>query len=97
MKTVFNKNLAFILLTTIAFAGCNVENNKIKSSLASITVEDMKERIFRKGVGKNTGLGLFLTREILDITGLSITETGNEGEGARFEIAIPLWAWERRK
>jgi len=45
MKTVFNKNLAFILLTTIAFAGCNVENNKIKSSLASITVEDMKERI----------------------------------------------------
>jgi len=45
MKTVFNKNLAFILLTTIAFAGCNVENNEIKSSLASITVEDMKERI----------------------------------------------------
>lgn len=56
----------------------------------------MKERIFRKGVGKNTGLGLFLTREILDITGLSITETGREGEGAVFEIRIPDGAWEQK-
>jgi signal transduction histidine kinase len=50
---------------------------------------DKKERIFRRGFGKNTGLGLFLIREILDITGLSIKETGNESEGARFEIFIP--------
>ena len=35
-----------------------------------------KPSIFDKGVGKNTGYGLFLTREILQITGLSITETG---------------------
>jgi len=56
----------------------------------------MKESIFRKGVGKNTGLGLFLTREILDITGLSITETGREGEGAVFEIRIPDGAWEQK-
>jgi len=56
----------------------------------------MKERIFRKGVGKNTGLGLFLTREILDITGLAITETGKEGEGAVFEIRIPDGAWEQK-
>lgn len=57
---------------------------------------NMKERIFRKGVGKNTGLGLFLTREILDITGLAITETGKEGEGAVFEIRIPDGAWEQK-
>lgn len=57
---------------------------------------NMKERIFRKGVGKNTGLGLFLTREILDITGLSVTETGKEGEGAVFEIRIPDGAWEQK-
>ncbi|SAI88524.1 multi-sensor signal transduction histidine kinase [Methanoculleus bourgensis] len=48
-----------------------------------------KERIFRKGFGKNTGLGLFLTREILAITGITINETGVEGEGVRFEIFIP--------
>jgi signal transduction histidine kinase len=49
----------------------------------------MKERIFEHGVGSNTGLGLFLVREILDITGISISETGTEGNGARFEINVP--------
>lgn len=48
-----------------------------------------KRKIFEHGYGKNTGFGLFLSREILAITGLSITETGTEGEGARFEILIP--------
>jgi signal transduction histidine kinase len=48
-----------------------------------------KERIFEKGFGKNTGLGLFLTREILAITGLEIKETGVYGSGARFEIMVP--------
>jgi len=48
-----------------------------------------KEKIFRKGFGRNTGLGLFLTREILAITGITINETGVEGEGVRFEIFIP--------
>ncbi len=48
-----------------------------------------KERIFEKGFGKNTGLGLFLTREILAITGLEIKESGMYGQGARFEILVP--------
>lgn len=51
--------------------------------------DEMKEKIFRKGIGQHTGLGLFLTREILDITGLQIRETGDFGAGARFEIHIP--------
>lgn len=50
---------------------------------------DDKERIFEKGFGKNTGLGLFLTREILSITGLTIRESGEYGRGARFEIMVP--------
>ncbi len=48
-----------------------------------------KERIFKRGFGKNTGLGLFLSREILGITGSTITETGEPGRGARFEITVP--------
>ena len=48
-----------------------------------------KERIFEKGFGKHTGLGLFLSREILAITGLSIKESGVYGTGARFEIRVP--------
>jgi len=51
--------------------------------------EEDKERIFEKGFGKNTGLGLFLSREILSITGISIKESGEYGRGARFEIQIP--------
>jgi PAS domain S-box-containing protein len=50
---------------------------------------DEKERIFGQGFGKNTGLGLFLTREILSLTGITITETGEPGKGARFEITVP--------
>ena len=48
-----------------------------------------KEKIFERGYGRNTGLGLFLTREILAMTGITISETGEEGRGARFEIHVP--------
>jgi PAS domain S-box-containing protein len=56
-----------------------------------------KERIFERGVGKNTGLGLALSREILDISGISITETGEPGKGARFEMTIPEGTWRKRQ
>jgi PAS domain S-box-containing protein len=54
---------------------------------------DEKEEIFERGFGKNTGLGLFLVREILSISGISIKETGAEGKGARFEITVPAGAY----
>lgn len=54
-----------------------------------------KELIFKKGYGKNTGLGLFLIRELLAITGTTITECGELGHGARFEIMVPPGAWRR--
>jgi PAS domain S-box-containing protein len=50
---------------------------------------DEKERIFEQGFGKNTGLGMFLVREILTLTGITIRETGEPGSGARFEILVP--------
>jgi PAS domain S-box-containing protein len=62
-----------------------------------ITIEDNgigipdqdKEKIFRRGFGKNTGLGLFLAREILSITNITIRETGEYQHGARFELFVP--------
>ena len=48
-----------------------------------------KEKIFERGFGKNTGLGLFLSREILSITGIMIRETGEPGKGAWFEMTVP--------
>jgi len=52
-----------------------------------------KERIFDRGFGKNTGLGLALSREILDITGITIRETGEPGKGGRFEMTMPKGMW----
>lgn len=57
--------------------------------------EEDKQYLFRKGFGKHTGLGLFLSREILAITGLSIRETGVPGKGARFEILVPEGKFRR--
>jgi len=51
--------------------------------------EGRKERVFDHGFGANTGLGLFLVRQVLEITGMEIRETGTEGKGARFEISVP--------
>ncbi len=52
-----------------------------------------KERIFERDFGKNTGLGMFLVREILSLTGISIVENGEAGKGARFEITVPAGSW----
>jgi signal transduction histidine kinase len=56
---------------------------------------DEKERIFDRGYGKNTGLGLTLAREILDITGITIKECGEPGKGARFELTVPEEGWRK--
>ncbi len=56
---------------------------------------DEKQKAFKKGFGKNTGLGLFLIREILSITGITIYETGEPGVGVRFEIRVPAGKFRR--
>jgi PAS domain S-box-containing protein len=56
---------------------------------------DIKEKIFNKGMGRNTGFGLFLVRQILGLTGLSIWENGVPDQGVRFEIIIPQGMWRR--
>jgi signal transduction histidine kinase len=57
-----------------------------------IGMED-KQHLFEQGFGKHTGLGLFLSREILSITGITIQENGTPGKGARFEISVPKGAY----
>jgi PAS domain S-box-containing protein len=62
-----------------------------------ITVDE-KEQIFERGFGKTVGPGLFLVYDILGITGITIQETGSEGEGTRFEIVVPegIYRFSRR-
>jgi len=82
-------------ITNISFTG-EVHNDEFlvvcEDNGVGIPEKD-KPRLFTRGFGKHTGLGLFLSREILSITGFTIMENGTPGKGARFEIRIPPGAW----
>ena len=82
-------------ITTIRFSALGSGDEHIilcEDDGEGITLEE-KGKIFERGFGKNTGLGLFLSREILAITGITIIETGEPGKGARFEMTVPEGAW----
>ena len=79
-------------ITTIRFSleVCNGDRIIVcEDDGAGVATED-KEKIFLRGFGKNTGFGLPISREILEITGITIKENGVPGKGARFEIVVPL-------
>lgn len=50
---------------------------------------ERKRAIFEHGEGSHTGLGLFMAREILAITGITIEEDGEFGKSARFVMRVP--------
>jgi PAS domain S-box-containing protein len=50
---------------------------------------EAKEKIFNREFFSQTGLQMYLAREILSITGISIRETGIYGTGACFELRVP--------
>jgi PAS domain S-box-containing protein len=54
---------------------------------------ESKKHLFKRGFGKHTGFGLYLMREILSITGVTIIETGEPGKGARFEMGVPAGSY----
>ena len=54
---------------------------------------DLKEKIFDLSYETDKDRGLFLVREILSVTGITISENGEWGNGARFEILVPDGAW----
>ena len=57
--------------------------------------DDLKEMIFERGFGKNTGFGLFLAREILSISEITIIETGQYGTSCRFDIDVPKGKFQK--
>jgi PAS domain S-box-containing protein len=54
---------------------------------------DAKKKIFNRQFFQNKGLDMYLSREIVSITGMSIRETGTYGTGSRFEILVPKGAY----
>jgi PAS domain S-box-containing protein len=84
-------------VATISFAAISSENGHtivVQDDGVGIPPES-KEKLFTKGIGKDHGFGLYLSREILAITGIEIKETGRPGEGARFELTVPKEAWRQ--
>jgi PAS domain S-box-containing protein len=78
-------------VTEMSFSSCETDAGLVityRDNGTGISGED-KKKLFQKGFGKHTGLGLFLSREILAITGISITENGEPGKGVQFEMTIP--------
>jgi K+-sensing histidine kinase KdpD len=55
--------------------------------------EAKKDDLFTRSSASSHGYGLFLTREILNMTGIQIRETGSRGRGACFEMMVPPGAW----
>ncbi|MDD4137594.1 MAG: ATP-binding protein [Methanoregula sp.] len=78
-------------VSRIRFSFCMTESGAeivYEDDGVGISMED-KSHLFQKGFGKHTGLGLFLSKEILSITGLTMLENGEPGKGVRFVITIP--------
>jgi len=50
---------------------------------------EKKQEIFEYDAGQHAGIGLFICRQIVEVTDMTIRETGTGGRGARFVIHIP--------
>lgn len=87
------------LVTTIQCSGSENADGLIivyEDNGIGIPAEE-KDKIFDKAAGEDQRLDLFLVREILSITNITILENGVPGKGARFEIRVPIGAYRFRK
>jgi sensor histidine kinase YesM len=50
--------------------------------------DETRQWLFTKGRGHH-GFGMFLSKEILALTGITIEEKGGPGKGARFVLTVP--------
>lgn len=51
--------------------------------------DEQKKELFLRNVGAPTGFSLFFIHDLLEVSEMTIRETGVHGEGVRFEIGIP--------
>jgi signal transduction histidine kinase len=73
-----------------------IYHSKGKDGSESIIYEDNgggineqdKKRLFTKGFGQGTGLGLYLIKRTCDIYGWTVKETGEFGKGVKIEFNI---------
>lgn len=51
--------------------------------------DEIRPKLFEKGVGKGSGYGLYLIKRACDLYGWTLKETGARNIGARFELGVP--------
>jgi len=98
---LFEKTFYNLIDNSLRYGGETMKNIRISSKVkpdglfifydddgVGIPVNE-KSRIFERGFGKTGEQGLFLLREILSITGITIRESGTPGKGCRFELFVP--------
>jgi PAS domain S-box-containing protein len=108
---LFEKVFYNLLDNTLKYGGERLHAIRISSQEVDdnlvITYEDDgvgiaeadRAHLFERGFGKHSGFGLFLSREILSITGISIVENGTPADGARFIMTVPqgMYRYEQEK
>ncbi|HWQ66282.1 MAG TPA: transporter substrate-binding domain-containing protein [Methanospirillum sp.] len=95
------EDVFFALMETIVMQGAGVTliSLKCRQTIDGITIfvesdgtgiptEEKEEYFTWEHMGKS-GTSLFLAREILSITEIALQETGEPGNGIRFEITVP--------
>jgi PAS domain S-box-containing protein len=98
---LFEKVFHNLIDNSIKYGGTDMKSIRISSHETDTGIEILyeydgvgietseREKLFERGFGKHTGFGLFLSRDILSITGITIDEMGTQGTGVRFLIQVP--------
>jgi len=56
---------------------------------------EMKPKLFTKGAGQGSGLGLYLIKKTAEVYGWSVEEGGTEGKNAKFTFTIPKTTYKQ--
>lgn len=98
-----------LLQNSFHHGGCQLTTIRLSASVSDDSLHlmytdngvgipvDQKQKIFEFRYGSGTGMGLFLVREMLGFTAITITENGEPGHGTRFEIIVPMGKWRVRE
>jgi len=97
LATVFHNLIDNSLRYGKELSRIRIYHREEKDGSASIIYEDDgggisdadKTRLFTKGFGQGTGLGLYLIKRTCDIYGWTVEEKGEFGKGVEFEFRVP--------
>lgn len=96
LETVFKNMAENIILHAGTATLLTIRYEEVKDGLTLIFEDngggippEIHQTLFMPEFTPVKGVGLYMAREILEITGITIRETGAFGKGARFEIHVP--------